>query len=71
MATWSETLQGSFQTITNAGADLLKAKAQEEAIKNNAPVTPAESAMSKYQPLVFGLVGVLVVVVGVMLFKKR
>lgn len=71
MATWNETLQDAFGSVVDAGASVMKANSENAARQNNAPTTPAESALSKYQPLVMiGVAGVAVVVL-LMLLKRR
>ena len=47
MASWDETLQGAFGSVVDAGANLIKAQADEAARRNNAGTTPS---MAKMQP---------------------
>lgn len=68
---WSDTLQESFGTVVNAGADLLKTQAEAAARANNAPVKPSDAAWTKYQPALFAVVLALVAAVVIMLIKKR
>lgn len=71
MASWSETFQGAFDDLVGAGADVLKAKAEAAGKTNNAPVTPAESGLQKWQPLVMLGVAGLAIVVVLLVIKRR
>lgn len=71
MANWSDTLQGAFGDIVSAGADVMKANAEAAGRTNNAPVTPSESGLQKWQPLVMLGVAGLAVVVFLLAMKRR
>lgn len=56
----------AFTTVVNAGANVIKAKADAEARKNNAPVIPSNSGTGGLPPWALwgglGLVGLILVV---------
>ena len=65
---WGDTFRGAFGDIANAGADLIRAKAQESGSVNNAPVTPTQSRLQPY--MLWGGIALAVVVVA-MVLKRR
>lgn len=71
MASWSDTFQGAFDDLAGAGADVLRAKAEAAGKVNNAPVTPSESGLQKWQPLVMIGIAGLAVVVAFLVLKRR
>ncbi len=68
---WSDTFQNAFEDVIGAGADVLVAKANAAGKTNNAPVTPSESGLQKWQPLIMFAVAGLAVVVVLLVAKRR
>ena len=71
MGSWSDTFQSAFEDVVGAGADIIKQKAEAAGRTNNAPVTPAQSDLAKWQPLVYVAVAGIALVVILLVAKKR
>jgi hypothetical protein len=67
-ANWGDTFRGAFGSIATAGADLIRAKANEAAGQNNAPVTPTQSRIQPY--MLWGGIAVVVVLVALVLRRR-
>lgn len=68
---WEEVFQNGVGAVANAGADLIRQKADVSGQTNNAPTTASEGELHKYQPfLIIGGIG-LAIVVALLVFKKR